>query len=382
MIAGMATPPLLPAVGRIALFLRACAALLLSSLPMAASISKSEFGKMPDGTPVELYTLTNATGSVCKIMTYGAVITELHVPDRAGKLADVVLGFDNLPMYLTHSPCFGAVVGRFANRIAKGRFTIDGQTYTLAINNPPNTLHGGLKGFDKVVWTAEGADGPEGPRLVLSHLSPDGDENFPGNLAVQVTYTLTDSNDVRIDYRATTDKATTLNLTNHSYFNLAGSGDIMGQVLQISASRYTPVDAGLIPTGVIADVAGGPLDFTQAKAIGRDMAQIVEKTNGYDHNFVIDGGGKYVVPAAKAVDPVSGRTMEVLTDQPGVQLYTSNGFHGALVGKYGEAYPLHAAFCLETQHYPDSVNKPAFPSTILRPGETFRSTTIYRFSAK
>jgi len=346
---------------------------------MAASISKSEFGKTPDGTTVDLYTLTNARGSVCKIMTYGAVITELHVPDKTGKLADVVLGFDNLPQYIKDSPCFGATVGRFANRIAKGHFTIDGKTYTLAINNPPNTLHGGKIGFDKVVWKASAVDTPAGPSVVLTHLSPDGDEGFPGNLNVQVTYTLTDTNDIRIDYKATTDKTTTVNLTNHSYFNLAGSGDVMNQVVQINASKYTPVDAGLIPTGVISDVAGGPLDFTQAKPIGRDMAQIVEKTNGYDHNFVIDGGGKSVILAAKAVDPVSGRTMEVLTDQPGVQLYTSNNFHGKLVGKYGEAYPIHAAFCLETQHYPDSINKPSFPSTLLKPGETFKSTTIYRF---
>jgi aldose 1-epimerase len=349
---------------------------------MAASISKTPFGTMPDGVAVDLYTLTNAKGSVCRIITYGAVITELHVPDRAGKLDDVVLGFDNLQQYLTESPAFGATVGRFANRIAKGRFTIDGQTYTLAINNPPNTLHGGKIGFDKVVWKAQGADTPAGPSVVLTHLSPDGDEGFPGNLNVSVTYTLTDTDELRIDYAATTDKATTVNLTNHSYFNLAGKGDVMGQILQLNASRYTPVDAGLIPTGVIADVAGGPLDFTQAKPIGRDMARIVEKTNGYDHNFVIDGGGKSVVLAARADDPVSGRSVEVLTDQPGVQLYTANGFHGKLVGKYGEAYPLHAAFCLETQHYPDSINKPGFPSTLLRPGETFRSTTIYRFSAR
>ena len=247
---------------------------------MAASITKTAFGSVPDGTAVELYTLTNAKGSVCKIMTYGAVVTELHVPDRAGKLGDVVLGFDNLPQYLKESPCFGAIVGRFANRIAKGRFTIDGRTYTLAINNGPNTLHGGIIGFDKVVWKAQAAETPTGPCVVLTHLSPDGDEGFPGNLRVRVTYTLTHGDDLRIEYEATTDKATTVNLTNHSYFNLACSGDVMAQVCRINASRYTPVDAGLIPTGVIADVAGGPLDFTQAKPIGRDMGRIAEKTNG------------------------------------------------------------------------------------------------------
>ena len=358
------------------------AASLLTPLTMAASISKSPFGTMPEGTAVDLYTLTNTDGLVCKIITYGAVITELHVPDRTGRMGDVVLGFDNLPQYLKESPCFGAVVGRVANRIAKGRFTIDGKTYTLAINNPPNTLHGGIKGFDKVVWKAEAVDGPNGPSVVLTHVSPDGEEGFPGTLSVKVTYTLTNGNEVRIDYEATTDKTTAVNLTNHSYFNLSCKGDVLGQVLQLKASRYTPADAGLIPTGVIAEVAGGPLDFTQPKPIGRDLKKIPDKTNGYDHNFVIDGGGRSVVLAARAQDPVTGRALEVSTDQPGVQLYTSNNLNGKIVGKYGLAYPRYAGFCLETQHYPDSVNQPGFPSTLLLPGETFKSTTIYRFSVK
>jgi aldose 1-epimerase len=358
------------------------AAAPFTPIPMAASISKSPFGTMPEGTAVDLYTLTNADGLVCKIITYGAVITELDVPDRTGRMGDVVLGFDNLPQYLKESPCFGAVVGRVANRIAKGRFTIDGKTYTLAINNPPNTLHGGIKGFDKVVWKAEAVDGPNGPSVVLTHVSPDGDEGFPGTLSVKVTYTLTNGNEVRIDYEATTDKTTAVNLTNHSYFNLSCKGDVLGQVLQLKASRYTPADAGLIPTGVIAEVAGGPLDFTQPKPIGRDLKKIPDKTNGYDHNFVIDGGGRSVVLAARAQDPVTGRALEVSTDQPGVQLYTSNGLNGKIVGKYGLAYPRYAGFCLETQHYPDSVNQPGFPSTLLHPGETFKSTTIYRFSVK
>ena len=358
------------------------AAALLTPNPMAASISKSAFGAMPDGTAVDLYTLTNADGLVCKIITYGAVITELHVPDRTGRMGDVVLGFDNLAQYLTESPCFGAVCGRVANRIARGKFTIDGKTYTLAINDAPNTLHGGIKGFDKVVWTAESADGPNGPSVVLSHVSPDGNEGFPGTLAVKVTYTLTNGNEVRIEYEATTDKTTPVNLTNHSYFNLACKGDILAQVLQIKASKYTPTGAGLIPTGVIAEVAGGPLDFTQAKPIGRDLRKLTGKTNGYDNNFVIDGGGQRVVLAARAQDPATGRALEVSTDQPGVQLYTSNGLDGRIVGKYGMAYPRYAGFCLETQHYPDSVNQPGFPSTLLRPGETLKSTTIYRFSVK
>jgi aldose 1-epimerase len=371
----------LPARTRILPVLVAAAALALFSNPMSASTAKSAFGTMPDGTAVELYTLTNANGLVCKVITYGAVITELHVPDRNGRLDDIVLGFDNLAQYVKESPCFGAVVGRVANRISRGRFVVDGQTYTLAINNPPNTLHGGIRGFDKVVWTAEAAEAPDGPSVVLRHVSPDGDEGFPGTLRVRVTYTLTNANELRIGYEATTDKATPVNLTNHSYFNLAGKGDILGQVLELKALRYTPSDSGLIPTGAIEGVAGGPLDFTMGKPIGRDIAKL-SGMRGYDHNFVIEGGGRGVVPAARVTEPVSGRSLEVETDQPGVQFYTSNSFDGTLVGKYAMAYPLHAAFCLETQHYPDSVNKPGFPSTILRPGETLRSTTVYRFSAR
>jgi len=339
------------------------------------------FGTMPDGTAVELYTLTNANSLVCRVITYGAVITELDVPDRNGKLGDVVLGFDSLAEYIRDSPCFGAVVGRVANRIAKGSFVLDGKTYTLAINDGPNTLHGGIRGFDKVVWKGEAAETPDGPAVVLNHLSPDGDESFPGALKVRMTYTLTNANELRIDYEATTDKATPVNLTNHSYFNLACKGDVQGHVLQLKASKYTPSGAGLIPTGAIEDVAGGPLDFTKGKPIGRDIGKL-SGMRGYDHNFVIDGGGRGLVLAARVIEPVSGRAIEVSTDQPAVQLYTSNSFNGKLVGKYGMAFPLHAGLCLETQHYPDSVNEPAFPSTILRPGETFRSTTIYRFSAK
>ncbi len=377
------TNPLRAGYGRRAnQFLATATLILLSAIPMAASITKSEFGKMPDGTPVDLYTLTNADGLVCKVITYGAAITELHVPDRTGKMGDVVLGFDNLGQYLTDSPCFGSVVGRFANRIAKGRFTVDGKTYTLAINNGPNTLHGGIVGFDKVVWQAEAVDGPNGPSVVFTHVSPDGNEGFPGTLTVRMTYTLTNGNEVRFDYEATTDKTTPVNLTNHSYFNLSGKGDVRDQVLQIKASRYTPGDEGLIPTGVLAEVAGGPLDFTQAKPIGRDLRRVPGNTNGYDHNYVIDGGGKNLVLAARVYDPATGRSLEVSTDQPGVQLYTANGLNGKIVGKNGWAYGAYAGFCLETQHYPDSVNQPSFPSTLLRPGERFKSTTIYRFAAK
>jgi aldose 1-epimerase len=350
--------------------------------PMAASISKSAYGTTPDGSAVDLYTLTNARGLVCKVITFGAIITELHVPDRSGKPGDVVLGFDNLAQYVSENPYFGCVVGRFANRIAKGKFTLDGKSYTLAVNNGPNSLHGGKKGFDKVVWEAVALEAAGAPAVVFTHVSPDGDEGYPGKLSIKMTYTLTNDNELRFDYEATTDRTTPVNLTNHSYFNLACKGDVMGQVLELKAARYTPADSSMIPTGVIADVAGGPLDFTQAKPIGRDLAKVPDKTNGYDHNFVIDGGGRSVVLAARAHDPDTGRSMEVWTDQPAVQLYSSNNFDGKLAGKGGVIFKLHSAFCLETQHFPDSVNKPGFPSTLLHPGKAFRSTTLYRFAAK
>jgi aldose 1-epimerase len=348
---------------------------------MEASIDKSEFGTMPDGTAVEIYALTNANGLVCKIITYGAAITELDVPDRAGRLGDVALGFDNLPQYLKYSWCFGAVCGRVANRISNGRFTIDGKTYRLPANEGPNTLHGGIVGFNKIVWKAEALDTLEGPSVALRHMSPDGNEGFPGKLNVKVTYTLTNGNALRIDYEATTDKATPVNLTNHCFFNLAGTGDVLGHVLQLNAKRYTPTSPELIPTGEIADVAGGPLDFTQPKPIGRDIKVLPGGRQGYDYNFVIDGAGRGLVLAARVHEPLSGRAMEVLTDQPAVQLFTSSSFDG-IVGKHGWAYPPYAALCLETQHFPDSINQPSFPTTLLRPGETLRSTTIYRFSAK
>ncbi len=339
---------------------------------------------MPDGTVIGLYTLKNADGLVCKVIPLGAAITELYVPDRNGKLGDVVLGFDNLPQYIRESPCFGAVCGRVANRVAKARFSLDGKTYMLDANVPPNSLHGGRRGFNTLVWDAEAAESPDGPSIVLRRVSPDGEGGYPGTLRVRVTYTLTNGNGLRIDYEATTDKATPVNLTNHSYFNLAGTGDVLGHELQLKAAQYTPTSPDLIPTGEIADVAGGPLDFTKPKAIGRDIAANYRATGepGYNTSYVIDGGGREVVLAARVHETVTGRTMEVWTDQPAVQLYTSNSFNGTLVGKRGWAFPLHAGLCLETQHYPDSVNHPGFPTTILRPGETLRSTTIYRFSAQ
>lgn len=347
---------------------------------MKASITQADFGKLPDGTPVEEYTLTNAKGAVCKIITYGGIITELHVPDKKGTLGDVVLGFDNLNQYVRENPFFGAVAGRVANRIARGEFTLDGKTYKLATNNGRNHLHGGRKGFDKAVWRAEPLSVKGGVALKLTHTSPDGDEGYPGTLHVTMIYTLTDKNELRIDYEAVTDKATPINLTNHSYWNLAGDGDILDHVLMLKAKRFTPVDDELIPTGEIHPVKGTPLDFTKPKSIGRDIQQLT-KPPGYDHNFVLDSGGKKLALAARVHEPKSGRVMEVHTTEPGVQLYTAN-FLNNVKGKRGQVYGRKHAFCLETQHFPDSVNQPTFPSVILRPGETYRSTTVHRFSVK
>ena len=349
---------------------------------LATPIKQSRYGSLPDGTPVDLYALTNANGLVCKVITFGAAITELWVPDRSGKLGDVVIGFDTLAGYVATRAFLGCAIGRFANRIAKGRFTLDGQAYSLPVNNPPNTLHGGTTAFDRVVWKAEAAETPEGPSVVFHLVSADGDQGFPGTLRVRMAYTLTHANELRIDYEATTDKATPVNLTNHSYFNLACAGDILGHVLRINARTYTRSDDTLIPTGELADVAGGPLDFTAAKPIGRDIGKIPGGIGGYDHNFVLDGKGNGLSLAASVHDPASGRAMDVLTDEPGIQLFTSNGYDGSMIGKRGAPFPRHGALCLETQHFPDSVNHPDFPSTILRPGKTFRSATVHRFSAK
>jgi aldose 1-epimerase len=346
---------------------------------MKANVKISSFGKLPDGSAVDLFTLTNANGLVAKVTNYGAIITELHVPDREGKLGDIVHGFDNLEQYLKGHPFFGATVGRYANRIAKGQFMLDGKAYTLATNNGKNHLHGGLKGFDKVVWKAE----PQaGAAVKFSYTSPDGEEGYPGELDVTVTMTLTDANELRIDYGATTDKATPINLTNHSYFNLAGEGDVLGCELMLAAEAYTPVSSELIPTGEIASVKGTPFDFTSPQPIGARFSELSSKPVGYDHNFVLRGGGKALALAARASDPKSGRVLEVHTTQPGVQLYTSNFLNGSLTGKRGVVYGQHSAFCLETQHFPDSVNQPNFPSVILRPGQTYRQTTLHKFAAK
>jgi aldose 1-epimerase len=345
-----------------------------------AGVTRSEFGKTPEGTAVDLYTLTNANGMTAKVMTYGALLTELHVPDRAGKPGDVVLGFDTLEGYLHGHPYFGATVGRVANRIAKGRFTLDGKEYTLAVNNGPNALHGGKKGFDKVVWTAEPVAGASAVKF--TYRSPAGEEGYPGTLTATVTYTLTDRNELRLDYTATTDQPTPVNLTNHTYFNLAGpaSGDVLGAVLMIDADKYTPTDDTLIPTGELRSVKGTPYDFTTPTPIGTRIAELKGNPGGYDTNYVLNGGGKSLGLAARVMDPKSGRVMEMFTTEPGVQFYTGNFLDGSIRGKGGVAYNKHQAFCLEAQHFPDSVNHPDFPSMILRPGQTYKQTTSYKFS--
>jgi aldose 1-epimerase len=346
-------------------------------------LERMDFGKTSDGTPVSLYVLSNG-GLTVKVTNYGGIITEIHAPDRQGKTTDVVLGFDNLAQYLAGHPHFGAATGRFANRIAKGKFTLDGKEYTLAINNGPNALHGGKKGFDKVVWNAEDVSGPAGPAVKLTYLSPDGEEGYPGNLSVSITYTVTADAALRLDYAATTDKATPINLTNHSYFNLAGpaAGDIKAHELMLAADQYTPADDTLIPTGEIATVRGTPLDFTSPTPIGARFDQLKATPVGYDHNFVLRGGATSPPLAARVRDPKSGRVMEVFTTEPGVQLYTANFLNGSITGKDGVVYRQYQGFCLETQHFPDSVHQPSFPSTILRPGERYTQTTIYKFSAE
>jgi aldose 1-epimerase len=347
-----------------------------------ASVRKMDFGKTPDGTPVELYVLTNANGLKAKVMTYGATLTELDVPDRDGKLGDVVLGFDDLEGYLKGHPFFGSTVGRVANRIAKGKFTLDGKEYKLAVNNGPNSLHGGLKGFDKVVWKAETVQKPDAAAVKFSYHSRDGEEGYPGNLDATVTYTLTNDNELRLDYTATADKATPVNLTNHTYFNLAGNGNMLGHELMLEADRYTPTDDTLIPTGEIKPVRDTPLDFTTPHTIGSRIARLKGDPGGYDHNFVLGGGGKKLALAARVREPKTGRVMEMYTTEPGVQFYTGNFLDGKLKGKGGVVYAKHQAFCLEAQHFPDSVNHANFPPMILRPGKTYTQTTVYKFSAK
>ncbi len=352
-----------------------------------ARLKRQEFGKMQNGAPVELFTLTNQSGMEAAVTNYGGILVSLKTPDRNGRLADVVLGFDSLDGYLQPEPYFGAIIGRYANRIGHGTFTLNGVSYTLARNNGGNALHGGIKGFDKVLWQAKDVSTDAAPSLELTYLSKDGEEGYPGNLSARVVYTLTDGNELKIDYTATTDKDTVVNLTNHSYFNLAGqgSGDVLGHEILLNADRFTPVDAGLIPTGELRSVKGTPFDFTKATPIGARIGQDDEQLKfgqGYDMNFVLNSGGGSLALAAQVYEPGSGRFMEVLTTEPGVQFYTGNHLDGKLHGKQGKVYGKHAGLCLETQHFPDSPNKPNFPSTVLKPGAVYRTTTIYKFSAK
>jgi len=342
------------------------------------------FGSLPDGRQARLITLATPSGARVRFTNYGLIITRIDVPDRTGQPGNVVFGFDNLARYLQGHPFFGAIAGRYANRIALGRFTLDGETHQLAVNNGPNHLHGGLKGFDKQLWTPGGSHADaDCAWFECSHQSPHGDQHYPGTLDVTVRYTLTPDAALRIDYHATTDRPTVINLTNHSFFNLSGNGDILRHELQLNASHYTPVGPGLIPTGEIDSVAGSPLDFTQPTAIGARDMQAGLAVPGYDHNFVIDRSGTGLVRAAFVTDPASGRTLECLTTEPGVQLYTFNfAPEEGIVCADGIRFHRHGGFCLETQHFPDSPNHPNFPSTVLRPGQRFHSTTVYRFGTR
>ena len=352
-----------------------------------ANFTQAPWGISPDGDSVSIFTFTNPHGMEVRVTNYGGIIVSIKVPDRNGKFDDVVLGYDSLAGYVRNSPYFGAIVGRYGNRIAKGRFTLDGVTYELATNNGPNALHGGLKGFDKVVWDALPFKHDSEVGVVLTHTSPDGDQGYPGTLKASVTYTITPANEIRIEYDATTDKATPINLTQHSYFNLAGagSGKILAQQVYINADRYTPVDSTLIPTGELAPVGGTPFDFRIPTAIGDrigDDNQQLKFAGGYDHNFVLNRGADDtgLVVAAKVGDPLTGRILTVSTTQPGLQFYTGNFLDGTITGKGGHVHQKRDAFCLETQHYPDSPNHPNFPSAILRPGERYHTRTVFAFS--
>ena len=353
------------------------------------------FGMTHRGEAVSLYTLKNAHGMQAKVLDYGGIIVSLRVPDRNGRLDDVVLGFDSLGDYERGSPYFGAIIGRYGNRIARGRFTLDGRTYTLATNNGPNHLHGGVRGFDKVIWSVTPFQQSDSVGLVMNYTSPDGEEGYPGTLRATVTYTLTDKNEFIFDYQATTDRPTPVNLTQHSYFNLAGDGkgDILGHVVTLNADRFTPVDSTLIPTGEMKSVAGTPFDFRTSTAIGARIDRNDEQLRygrGYDHNFVLNKGGRGgkggiegdVTLAAHVYEPTTGRVMEISTTEPGLQFYSGNFLDSTLRGKQGVVYGRRSGFAMETQHFPDSPNKPAFPSTILRPGEEYRSRTIYRFGVQ
>ena len=344
------------------------------------SIEKEAFGKTTDGKNVDLYTLTNANGLKAKITNYGGIVTSLQVPDRNGNLADIVLGYDTLDKYIKASPYFGAIVGRYGNRIAKGKFTLNNFEYTLATNDGENHLHGGIKGFDKVIWNAETIEEDNGPAVKLTYLSKDGEEGYPGNLNCTVIYTLTNDDEFKISYEAETDKPTVLNLTHHGYFNLAGhnSGDILGHELMLNANHFTPVDEGLIPTSEIKSVKDTPMNFTKPMPIG---SRIAEVKGGYDHNYVLNKSDDSLTLAASVYEPKTGRVMEIFTTEPGIQFYSGNFLDGSNKGK-GAVYNKHNGFCLETQHFPDSPNKPNFPSVVLKPGEKYTHLTVHKFSVR
>ena len=361
--------------------------LFTSCTRQESSMTRQSFGKTPDGTEVFLYTLGNKNGMEARITNYGGIVVSMLVRDRNGNPADIVLGYDSLARYVKDTPYFGALIGRYGNRIGKGEFKLSGVKYTLATNNGANHLHGGLKGFDKVVWNVDEKASIPGESLVLTYLSKDGEEGYPGNLTVQVVYAVTSNNELRIDYSASTDKATVANLTHHSYFNLAGEGNgsILDHELFIDAARFTPVDTSLIPTGELRSVGGTPMDFTTQTAIGariNDSYEQLQKGGGYDHNWVLNKPFGSMGLAARVYDKASGRIMEVLTTEPGLQFYSGNFLNGTLVGMSGVKYQHRYGFCLETQHFPDSPNKPEFPTTVLEPGKTYTSTTVYRFSTK
>ena len=355
-----------------------------TSTKSSDTITHAAFGNTPDGTPVEIYTLHNSKGAEARIMTYGGIVVSLKTPDRAGKMADIVQGFESLAGYLKPNPYFGALIGRYGNRIGHAHFTLDGHEYQLPKNDGDNTLHGGNRGFDKRVWQAKEVNGST---LELTYVSKDGEEGFPGTLTATVRYTLTDANELKIEYAATTDKPTVVNLTNHSYFNLSGQGegDILQHQLTLNADKFTPVDKGLIPTGELKSVQGTPFDFRKATAIGARINQQDEQLlagKGYDHNWLLNRSGSGLTLAAEVYDPKSGRVMEVRTAEPGIQFYTGNFLDGTITGAGGKVYRQRYALCLETQHFPDSPNKPAFPSTVLRPGQKYQTTTVFRFSAR
>jgi aldose 1-epimerase len=353
---------------------------LMTSMHGATKLVSGDFGKTREGTAVRIYTLTNKSGVEASITNYGGRVVSLKVPDKKNAMGDVVLGFDSLEGYLNENPYFGALIGRYANRIGHAQFTLDRVLYKVPKNDGDNSLHGGTRGFDKVVWTPR--ELPDGG-LELTYLSKDGEEGYPGNCTVTVVYHLTDLNELKIDYAATTDKDTVVNLTNHSYFNLAGKGDILGHKLMLVAERFTPVDSGLIPTGVLESVAGTPFDFRKSMVIGARIDQNNEQLKlgkGYDHNWVLAKKAGELALAARVEDPASGRVMEVWTTQPGIQFYTGNFLDGTIKGKGGRVYARRSALCLETQHFPDSPNKPKFPTTVLKPGAGFKSTTVYKFT--